>query len=219
MFINEIITQDNYFISPHWTIHEGLETMHTYNFLSAPILDRGSLQGVIIKEDLSLITDKREKISHHIRPRLNYALDTQHIYEALQIMSAFQLDTLPIVDSSQEYKGYLNIRQLSLALNQTLGNNEQGAIVIIEVGKHDISFSHISHLIELENTRILNMALRYLPDSTKTEITIKLETKQISSVVSSLWRNNYTVKATFNDGSDYSDLKNRYEHLMNFLDL
>lgn len=219
MIIKEILSKDNYFISPHWTINEGLETMRTYSFLSAPILDRGILQGVIIKDDLALIAEKDEKISRHIQPRLHYAVDNQHIYEALQVMSAFQLDTLPIVDSFQEYLGYINVRQLNAALNETLGNNELGAIIILEVGKYDISFSHIAHLIELEDTRILNISLRSIPDSTRTEVTIKVETKQISSVVSSLWRNNYTVKATINDGSDYSDLQNRYEHLMNFLDL
>jgi acetoin utilization protein AcuB len=50
-------------------------------------------------------------------------------------------------------------------------------------------------------------------------MTIKVNKTNISSVVASLWRNDYVVKATFRDGGAQSDIQDRYDLLMNYLDL
>jgi acetoin utilization protein AcuB len=57
------------------------------------------------------------------------------------------------------------------------------------------------------------------PDSTRMEVTIKVNKQDISNIVATFLRYEYAIKATFNhtDGNDNS--KQRYDSLMNYLNL
>src|SRR5690606_12100350 len=107
---------------------------------------------------------------------------------------------------------------LLVALNATLGNDE-GAIIVLELGIRDNALSHVARIIEAEKTSILSTTVHQIPDSSKLEMTIKVNKTNISSVVASLWRNDYVVKATFRDGGAQSAIQDRYDLLMHYLDL
>jgi hypothetical protein len=57
------------------------------------------------------------------------------------------------------------------------------------------------------------------PDSTKLDITLKINRMDISSVLQTLSRFNYVVTATFTEGEYTDDLRERYESLMRFLNV
>ncbi|ERJ59706.1 hypothetical protein M472_13075 [Sphingobacterium paucimobilis HER1398] len=147
-----------------------------------------------------------------------YLFDYQHIYDALQLITTYDYCFIPVLNKKHEYVGVLTKQDLLVALNETLGNDE-GAIIVLELGIRDNALSHIARIIEAENTNILSTAIHHLPDSSKLEMTIKVNKTNISAVVSSLWRNDYIVKATFRDGGEQSDIQDRYDLLMNYLNL
>lgn len=219
MFINEIISTDKFYIGPERTVQEAIDIINEKGCTSIPYIDDNSLLGILEKKDLESIDNKDALLHNSVQGKLQYLLESQHIYDALQYMSSHSLDILPIVDQTNFYLGYITLQSLTDAINSVMGNEANGAIIVLETGRHDSSFSHIAHLIELENSKILNMSARSLADSTKIEITIKVEKNRISSIISSLWRHDYVVKATFSDDRDYSDIKSRYDQLMNYLDL
>ena len=51
------------------------------------------------------------------------------------------------------------------------------------------------------------------------EITIKLNRTDIASIVAAFLRYDYTVKATFNDARVYDTSQERYDQLMNYLNM
>ena len=90
---------------------------------------------------------------------------------------------------------------------------------MLELGPRDNALSHIAHIIEAENTNIYSTAIHQIPDSSDLALTIKVNRTNLSAVVAALNRNNYPVKATFRDSADQTDIQNRYDLLMNYLDL
>ena len=220
MYIGRILEQNYFDVRSSETISYGLEKMNEVHTNQLVVVDKTDFIGIITEDDLLGASDERKLISSlTVSLRFLYLYEYQHIYDALQYMSAHQLQILPVLNKDNVYLGVVTLQNLITALNSTLGNQNPGAIIILELGKNDVSFSHIAHIFESENVRILNSAVRDIPDTTKVEMTIKVDKQNISTLVASLWRFDYVVKATFNDGSQDSDIKERYDILMNYLNL
>ncbi len=218
MFVGQYIST-NYQILPTDDMRYALERMDEYQCSYLPVVDQKVYRGMISQEvlldqdDLNLAVETISYKFDHV-----HLFDYQHIYDALQLMSSQDFCVLPVLDKLHEYLGVLTKQDILVALNETLGQ-EEGAIIVLELGIRDNALSHIARIIESENTSILNTAVLQIPDSAKLEMTIKVNKTNIAPVVSSLWRNDYVVKATFRDGSDQSDIQNRYDLLMNYLDI
>ncbi|RZF62422.1 CBS domain-containing protein [Sphingobacterium corticibacterium] len=220
MYIGEIIAKNYFDVQSDDSIGFALDKMNELHTTQLPIVDERDLLGILTEEHLLSAHDETQPLSSlMVSLRFVYLYEYQHVYDALQYMDAHQLDILPILDKDNGYMGTVTSIDLLSAINETLGNKGPGAIIVLELGKNDISFSHIAHIFESENIRILNTAVRDIPDTTKMEMTIKVDKQNISTVVASLWRFDYVVKATFNDGSQDSDIKERYDILMNYLNL
>lgn len=219
MFIGQYISYDYHEVSLRDSIDFASNKMIDNHSKNLAVVDDKIFHG-IITEDILLDQHDVYAPLESIRSQFKtfYLFDYQHIYDALQLISAYDYCFIPVLNKNHEYLGVLTKQDLLIALNQTLGNDE-GAIIVLELGIRDNALSHIARIIESENTSILSTAIHQIPDSSKLEMTIKVNKTNISSVVASLWRNDYVVKATFRDGGNQSDIQDRYELLMNYLDL
>ena len=56
-----------------------------------------------------------------------------------------------------------------------------------------------------------------LPDSTKMELTIKINITELEMIVADLKRFEYKVMASYQDNSSNDDMTERYESLMRYL--
>lgn len=219
MFIGQYISKDYHEVSLADSIDYALNKMTDHHLKQLAVAEGNVFYGLITEDvllDQSATSATLESIKLHFKSA--FLFDYQHIYDALQYMVAYNLCFIPILNKNHEYQGVLSKIDLLTALNSTLGNDE-GAIIVLELGMRDNALSHIARIIESENTAILSTAVRQVPDSTKLEMTIKVNKTNISAVVASLWRNDYVVKATFRDGGEQSDIQDRYDLLMNYLDL
>lgn len=220
MYIGEVLSKNYYDVKPDDNIGFALDRMNEFHLTQLPVVSDRDFLGLITEDHLLSADDDTQTLrSLAVSLRFVYLYEYQHIYDALQYMTAHQLQLLPIVDKDNGYLGTLTQSEVLHSLNETLGNGDPGAVIVLELGKNDVSFSHIAHLFESENVRILNTAVRDIPDTTKIEMTIKVDKQNISTLIASLWRFDYVVKATFNDGSPDSDIKERYDILMNYLNL
>lgn len=219
MFIGQYISSDYHEVLNTDSVDFVLQKMTESHCKFLPVVENQIFYG-LISEDLLL--DQSESLQPIGNLKLHfksvYLFDYQHIYDALQLVSTYDYCFIPVLNKKHEYLGVLTKQDLLIALNTTLGNDE-GAIIVLELGMRDNALSHIARIIEAENTTILSTAVHQLPNSSKLEMTIKVNKTNIAAVLSSLWRNDYVVKATFRDGGDQSDIQDRYDLLMNYLDL
>ena len=96
---------------------------------------------------------------------------------------------------------------------------QPGAIVVLEINNRDNSMTHIAQIIESDNVQILSSYVESFPDSTKLEITLKLNRVEVSTIVAAFFRHNYIVKGVFNDTKSNEGAMDRYDQLMNYLDI
>lgn len=219
MFIGDHIYTDYHEVLLSDSIAFVLNKMNDLHCTQLAVVEDGVFYGLIDENQLldELNTELTlDNLKHALKAV--YLFDYQHIYDALQLMANHDFCFIPILDKNHTYLGSLTKQSILIALNTILGD-EESAIIILELGIRDNALSHIARIIEGENTSIYSTAIHQIPNSTLLEMTIKVNRTNLSAVVSALRRNNYSVKATFRDSADQSDIQNRYDLLMNYLDL
>ena len=79
------------------------------------------------------------------------------------------------------------------------------------------SLTEIANIVESNNTKILSSYVTSTPESTKMELTLKLNTSDIVSIVKDLERFDYLITASYKEDESDVDFLERYEQLMRFL--
>ena len=82
---------------------------------------------------------------------------------------------------------------------------------------NDYSLTEIAGIVESNNTKILSSYLISKPNSTKIEVTIKLNKQDVSTIIKDFERHQYNVSASYKDVKADENLSERYESLMRFL--
>ena len=94
-----------------------------------------------------------------------------------------------------------------------------GGIIILELNTNDYSLVQIAQIVESNDAKILSSYITSNIDSTKIELTIKINTEDLSGILQTFFRYNYNVKASFHLGDYTRDLKNRFEEFIHYLNI
>lgn len=220
MNIGQIITAQNYAVSPTDSKRQILDKMADLRLAHLPVVKDDLFLGLITYEALSGRDHMDESIQQIGMAYEQIQLfDTQHIYDAVLVFQIQQLDLLPVLDVEHNYLGAITPLDLIDALSQTMSIHHPGGIIVLEIGNRDNALSHIAHIVEAENTQILNSYVRMFSDSSRLEVTIKVNKADISSIVAAFLRHDYTVKTTYNDENSRDNSRDRYEQLMNYINM
>ena len=77
----------------------------------------------------------------------------------------------------------------------------------------------MAQIVESDNAQILSSYVYQHPDSTRMEVTLKVNKQDISAILATFLRYEYDIKATFNHTGDNDNSRDRYDSLMNYLNL
>ena len=82
---------------------------------------------------------------------------------------------------------------------------------------NDYSLTEISNIIENNDAKILSTYVTSTPESTKMELTIKINKTEITPIIKDLERYEYNIVASYKEDNEDVDFLERYEQLMRFL--
>lgn len=220
MYIANIPLSQNTTIKQMDTVAFALDRMEDFQFHLLPVVDGDNYLGFISQNDLLNALDEHATInSIHLNTDPIYIIANQHPYDAIRLMTAYNINTLPVLDENNKFKGILTSFELIKTISVIQSLNDIGAIIILEIGAHDFSLSKIAHLVETENTQILNCATKAIPENATLLVTIKVNKSNIASILSSFARQNYKVITSFNTLKEFDDLEDRYQQLMNYINI
>ena len=95
-----------------------------------------------------------------------------------------------------------------------------GGIIVLEINQKDYLLTEIAGIVESNDAKILSLYITSHPDSTKLELTIKVNRVDIGAILQTFYRYNYTVKASWSKEDSFSDgLQDRFDSLMNYLNI
>ena len=197
-----------------------LQWMDEFKIMHLSVVENKNFLGTISESDVLGMADLSEKIGNYSE-MLNPAFVTQrqHIFEVVKVVNDQKLSIIPVLDAQEKYVGSITIAQLMEIIADMPVANNPGGVIVLELNQNDYSLEAIARIIEENNTKILGTFITSHPDSTKIQLTIKVNTIDIRSIVSSLQRHEYTI-TYFEDSSDFNDdMQDRFDSFMNFLNI
>jgi len=142
-----------------------------------------------------------------------------HFLEAVQVVNEYNLTVIPVVNKDSEYIGAITSSDLLKQVGKMMGASEQGGIIVLEMEKVSFSFSEISKLVETNDAQITQLNTYFDAHSSTFYITLKINKLEISDIIATFQRYEYKVKYYFGEELYENELRNNYDHLMNYLSI
>lgn len=220
MIAEDLISNE---IPPLKTSDSGLKAltwMEEFRVSHLPIVNHQDLLGVISEEDIFNLNSPEDALGNHrlslYRP---YVKSHQHLYEVIKIATELNLSIVPVIDTNEKYLGLVTMPDLVKALATLASVKDTGAIIVLELNGRDYNLSQIANIVESNDCRILSVYLRSVPDSTKLDVVLKLNRTDLRGVLATFNRYNYTVKASYMETGYDEDMRERFDLLMNYLNM
>lgn len=220
MFAYELISDAIPPLRTSDTVQKVMDRMTEFRVNHLPIVNDQQFLGLISDSDIVEVVDHTSAIGGLSLSLYNpFVYEDQHIYDVFRLFYEQKLSIVPVLDSKKNYKGIISINSVMEFMATLTAVKDPGGIIVLEVDNRNNSLAHIAQIVESDNAQILSSYVRGFPDSTKLEITIKLNRTDISSIMASFLRYDYHIKATFNDSRSDNGTTDRYNQLMNYLDI
>ncbi|MEZ0538588.1 CBS domain-containing protein [Fibrella arboris] len=207
-------------LKPGDSVAEALDWMQEQHLTQLTVVDNSQYLGIVSEDLLLNIPDDERPISEVMRlAEKVFATENQHLLELIALTTEHRLDVLAIVNEENECIGSVGTTDLLRQFSRELGIQESGAILVLALDEHDYSMAEISRLIETNNVKIIS-SYYSSPGYGLTErarLTLKLNRREITSVVSTLERFGYTIDAAFASTPIDSLDQERLNALMRFL--
>lgn len=202
------------------TIQKVMDRMAEFRVNHLPIVNNQQFLGLISDEDLIEVLDHSFPIGGLSLSLHNaFVFEDQHVYDVIRLFYEQKLSMVPVLDLKKNYRGIISINTMMEHIATITSVKEPGGIIILEINNRNNSLTHIAQIVESDNAQILSSYVKSFPDSTRMEVTLKLNRTDLSSILASFMRYDYTVKATFNDMKSDDGTSDRYNQLMNYLDI
>ena len=196
-----------------------LQLMDDYDVVHLPVASEEKFAGMISKEEL-LDADETITIAALQEFFINKsAKATEHFMAAVKIAAENNLSLVTIVNDEAEIIGSTSEKEILAALNTFIGNEEPGGIIVLEIDRRNYSFGEISRLVETNDAYITQLNTLTEATTGLVLVTIKVNKIEISDIVATFQRFDYSVRYFFGEEQYTNELKDNYNHLMAYLNI
>ena len=198
-----------------------LSWMEIFRISHLPIVNNKEFLGLISDADIYDLNMADEPIgNHHLSLFSPFVTHDQHIYEVIQLVSSLKLTVVPVLNKQKHYMGLITMNDLIQSFAGLAALKEPGGIIILELHQNDYSLTQIAQIIEGNDAKILSMYLMTSTDSTKMDLTLKINRTDLSSIIQTFNRYNYTIKASYMEDDELDNFySSRYESFMRYLNI
>jgi CBS domain-containing protein len=220
MIVKDIVTGEIMPLRTSDSVNFALNVMEENRVHHLPVVNERELLGLVAEFDLVNHPDMDDPVGNVKLSLVNASIsENQHIFDAMKMISEMKLSLLPVVDQRNTYTGIITLPNLIHHLTLVTSVINPGGIIILEMAENNYSMAEVSQIVESNDARILGAFVSSHPDSTLIQLTLKLNRVDLTPIIQTFQRYNYTIKATFAEKDDLDELKERYDALMNYLSI
>ncbi len=220
MLVGDLITDEIPPLKVTDTVEMALDWMEQFKVSHLAVVNNRELVGLIAETDLMDYEHPEEQINagkvHLLKPIIHHS---QHTYDLVKLMSSLNLTLIPVLDENELYKGCITLKGIIKNLSAMIAVQNPGGVIVLELNQSDYSVVQIANIVEGNDAKILSLHVSSTPDSTKMEVTLKVNREDLSSILQTFNRYNYTVKASFHHGDYDKDMKDKLNEFLHFLNI
>ncbi|AXO80319.1 CBS domain-containing protein [Olleya aquimaris] len=154
----------------------------------------------------------------------SYAIEGFFVREEanwLDVLEAFAQNAtniMPVLNERNKYLGYYELNDIIGLFNETPFFSENGAILIVEKGLQDYSFSEVSQIVESNDGKLYGAFISKIENDVA-QITLKIGNVGLSEVMQTFRRYSYNIVSGHEEDSYLDGLKERSDYLNKYLDM
>lgn len=144
---------------------------------------------------------------------------TSHLFELFKIISSIDNFVLPIIDINNIILGFSSaekILQAYILHNQVLN---EGGIIVLTLQPKNYSLSEIARIVESNDANILNVSLSYNQNSKLLDVAISINKTDLKAIEASFERYNYIVSQIVQQSNYDSQIQNRIDNLIKYIEI
>lgn len=201
------------------SIFQALELMSEFHITQLAVVVDEKYLGLVFEEDLMNVdnTALLSSIQNHFS-KVAVRANT-HFIESIQTANDYNLTIVPVIENENDFVGAIPATELLKQLGKITGASEPGGLIILEMDQRNFSFAEISKLVETNDAQITQLNTYWDNNLEAFFVTLKINKFEISDIVATFQRYEYEVKYYFGEELYENELKDNYDHLMNYLNI
>ncbi|MEN9549364.1 MAG: hypothetical protein RIR12_1955 [Bacteroidota bacterium] len=202
-------------------VHYALQLMDDNQVTHLPILSAEDKHAGIISEDDLLIVEDDNTTLAALLPsfKVSAVKETDHLLKALQLAAEHALSIVPVVNEENILTGTITYQDLLRHAAAFMSLNEPGALIVLEIPSNQYSFNEISKLVETNDAQITQLNTSNDYEKGLMQVTIRINKTEVSDIVATFQRYEYTIKYFFGEEHYENELKSNFDNLMNYLNI
>ena len=206
-------------IEIHDLVSNAIEVMEQFDLGHLPILDGKQYVGLISSDDL-LEADPAEELFSLERYFLKASVKTgDHVSLALRVRSKFSIDFVPVINETNEWEGSISSDKMLDEISRMMGASDNSSLLVLEINRIDYALGEINRLVESNDAMIMQVNTLQDPLSDIMQVVLRINKEDISDIVATFQRHEYTVIYIYGEESYSNELQSNLSHLLNYLNI
>ena len=216
----ELIQNDIPPVRTNETIEKAMNWMDEFKLNHIPVVNESEYVGLLSDNMIYDYNQIKDPISNiNFLGKKQSVLENAHFFQVMSLISNFNLSVVPVCDEQRNYKGSISSKKLINVFSKQSGFNSSGAVITLLVNDIDYQLSQIAQIIESNDAKILSLYSENLEVNNQLKLTIKISGGKLGAVLQTFSRYDYTVQDVFSDDEINNQSKQRYDHLMKYLNV
>ena len=216
----ELIQNDIPPVRINETIEKALNWMDEFKLNHIPVVNETEYVGLLSDDMVYDYNHLKDPISNiNFLGKQQSVLENAHFFQIMSLISSYKLSVVPVCDEQRNYKGSISTKKLINVFSKQSGFNSSGAVITLLVNDFDYQLSQIAQIIESNDAKILSLYSENLESNNQLKLTIKISDGKLGAVLQTFSRYDYTVQDVFSDDEINNQSKQRYDHLMKYLNV
>ena len=195
-------------------VARALDVMDEFKLMHLPVVEEDVYKGTVSEEallelDTSALIAEAPMTSDAIAPDL-------HVYDVVARMGWSDVDLLPVVAEGL-YRGAVDRAAVLRFMAKRAGWGFPGSTIVIEVLPKDLSPAELVRIVEADGAQITSFNVAPQEDSEFLEVTFKVNTEEIESLMATLRRHEFTVQSFYNAPELEDEMRARFNAFMRYL--
>jgi len=187
-------------------------------FSHFPVLENGIFIGSVSSEDIENFDSSKRLSDYKYTFEGFFTRKYSVLLDVLDDFAKNETTVLPVLDDQNNFIGYYELEDVIKVFNETPFLKELGAVIIVEKGINDYSYSQIAQIIEGNNSKLLGAFLSNI-DTDKVQITVKIAEGGINEIIQTFRRYEYEIISEHQEDDYLKTLKERSDYLDRYLNM
>lgn len=220
MYANEIVTDGVKPLDINESGESAMVRMHEYNVNQLPVTDGDKYIGIINLDEIITLKHLNDPIKDlQIPLKRPYVYGDSHLFDVMKTAVEYGVKVVPVLSKAEKYTGLITAESCMRAFATLQSVMEEGGIINVSMPLKDFQLSEIARIVESNNAAILAFFSNIDKATSIVDVTLKLNTTELSAISAAFERYGYNVEGVFNDQNYNEDVKDNYDALMKYLDV